>query len=302
MSGISAAEFGDDEASAFKTSVATVLDGVEEDNVGNIVAKDGRRRRQLLSGGCTISYDIQLSLSETGFGSAEDLASDLNGQISSSVSTGEFTESLAATAGSSSTLASATATGVDSVLSTRPPSTSPTLPPSTTAGCVSPGNISGFNASYKYSVTQNDLKISSFDVHVSCQTGIGYPVAVPCSANGEEYTISGECIPPVMCSGNYESSAAASEGCTTIHGELVVTDEGIELPDLFFVDKLSTAPLIKNLYLPSLVGMIEDFEPGESTESIILPALRFAGAMYIYSANLTTLTMPALQTTNRLIC
>ena len=134
MSGINAAEFGDDEVSAFKTTVVAVLHGVEEEHVSNIVAEDGRRR-QLLSGGCTISYDIQLSLSETSFSSAEYFASDLDEQISSSVSTGLFTAMLVATAGSTSALALATATAVVSVLATR----SPTAVPPTAMPTFAPG-------------------------------------------------------------------------------------------------------------------------------------------------------------------
>ena len=134
MSGINAADFGDDEVSAFKTTVAAVLHGVEEEHVSNIVVEDGRRR-QLLSGGCTISYDIQLSLSETSFSSAEYFASDLDEQISSSVSTGLFTAMLVATAGSTSALALATATAVVSVLATR----SPTAVPPTVMPTFAPG-------------------------------------------------------------------------------------------------------------------------------------------------------------------
>ena len=133
MAGISADDFGDDEASAFKTSVAGVLDGVEEEHISNIVATDSSRRRlhrrQLASAGCTVSYDIQISLAETSFSSVDDFHSDLTSQITASVSSGEFASTLIATAGSSSSLATVSVSGVATTLATRPPSAAPTAAP-----------------------------------------------------------------------------------------------------------------------------------------------------------------------------
>ena len=71
MAGVSADNFGETETAAFTTTVATLLDGIEEEHIGNVAATDGSRRRldqsylgdkaRQLSSSCTITFDIQAS-------------------------------------------------------------------------------------------------------------------------------------------------------------------------------------------------------------------------------------------------
>merc|ERR1719161_1150507 len=60
MTGITCDDYGDDEETAVKAGVASIMDGVEVADIGDTTCAGLRRRRALLSAGVSISFTITL--------------------------------------------------------------------------------------------------------------------------------------------------------------------------------------------------------------------------------------------------
>merc|ERR1719378_1206226 len=60
MTGITCDDYGEDEETAVKAGVASIMDGVEVADIGDTTCAGLRRRRALLSAGVSISFTIPI--------------------------------------------------------------------------------------------------------------------------------------------------------------------------------------------------------------------------------------------------
>lgn len=98
VTGLVTEQFGDNAQSAFKSAVASALDGIKKSNVHvvGVRDKDGSRTLALPSSadGCFVTYRIEFNTFDANFPSAEEAFESLSTELNNAVSSGAFDDAL----------------------------------------------------------------------------------------------------------------------------------------------------------------------------------------------------------------
>lgn len=142
MGGLTCADYGSEEEATTNAAVASLVDGVGEEHIGDHVCTDVSRRvrgRGLLTDEVSIAFDITVTESTTddaGALGATDLATSISTQIATVASSGALQSTIVASAPTDSALVSATVSTVETVATTsytNAPTSAPTSAPTASA-------------------------------------------------------------------------------------------------------------------------------------------------------------------------
>ena len=142
MGGLTCADYGSEEEATTNAAIASLVDGVGEEHIGDHVCTDVSRRvrgRGLLTDEVSLAFDITVTESTTdddGALVATDLATSISTQIATVASSGALQSTIVANAPADSALVSATVSTVETVATTSY-TNAPTSAPTASAVTVS---------------------------------------------------------------------------------------------------------------------------------------------------------------------